>query len=136
MIHLKTQKIIITTDFSDTSLLAIKHGAFLAQFTKGEVYLVHIITKHWEKFNVFEPSISIENIEKASLAVEKKLEDLANDIRKEYGINVKPVVNSGNPTTEIVNFAKQLGITDIQKKTKDELIDMIREIVEQMKEDQ
>ena len=108
MIHLKTQKIIITTDFSETSLLAIKHGAFLAQFTKGEVYLVHIITKHWEKFNVFEPSISLENIEKASLAVETKLGDLANDIRKEYGVKVTTVVNSGNPTTEIVNFAKEI----------------------------
>ena len=53
MIHLNTNKIIITTDFSETSFLAIKHGAFLAQFTKGEVYLVHVITKHWEKFNVF-----------------------------------------------------------------------------------
>jgi nucleotide-binding universal stress UspA family protein len=108
MIHLKTQKIIITTDFSETSLLAIKHGAFLAQFTKGEVYLVHIITKHWEKFNVFEPSISLDNIEKASHAVETKLEDLANDIRKEYGVNVTTVVNSGNPTTEIVHFAKEI----------------------------
>jgi hypothetical protein len=32
MIHLNTKKIIITTDFSETSLLAIKHGGFLAQF--------------------------------------------------------------------------------------------------------
>ena len=60
MIHLDTNKIIITTDFSETSLLAIKHGAFLAQYTKGEVFLVHIITKHWEKFNVFTPSIDPE----------------------------------------------------------------------------
>jgi nucleotide-binding universal stress UspA family protein len=108
MIHLKTNKIIITTDFSETSLLAIKHGAFLAQFTKGEIYLLHIITKHWEKFNVFEPSISLENVEKASNAVEKKLEELAGDIRKEYGINITTVVNSGNPTTEIVKFAKEI----------------------------
>lgn len=108
MIHLKTNKIIITTDFSETSLLAIKHGAFLAQFTKGEVFLLHIITKHWEKFNVFEPSISLDNIEKASGAVEKKLEELASEIRKEYGVKITTVVNSGNPTTEIVKFAKEI----------------------------
>ena len=41
MIHLNTKKIIITTDFSETSLLAIQHGAFLAQFTKGDVYWSH-----------------------------------------------------------------------------------------------
>lgn len=108
MIHLNTNKIIITTDFSETSLLAIKHGAFLAQYTKGEIYLVHIITKHWEKFNVFTPSITIDNIEKASDAVQKKLEELASDIRKEYSVKVTTVVNSGNPTTEIVKFAKEI----------------------------
>ena len=108
MIHLNTNKIIITTDFSETSLLAIKHGAFLAQYTKGEIYLVHIITKHWEKFNVFTPSITIDNIEKASDTVQKKLEELASDIKKEYGVNVTTVVNSGNPTTEIVKFAKEI----------------------------
>lgn len=108
MIHLNTNKIIITTDFSETSDLAIKHGAFLAQYTKGEIYLVHIITKHWEKFNVFTPSITIENIEKASDIVQNKLNELASDIKKEFGVNVTTVVSSGNPTTEIVKFAKEI----------------------------
>jgi nucleotide-binding universal stress UspA family protein len=108
MIHLNTNKIVITTDFSETSYLAIKHGAFLAQYTKGEVFLVHIITKHWEKFNVFTPSITIDNVEKASDAVLKKLEELAADIKAEYGVKVTTVVNSGNPTAEIVKFAKEI----------------------------
>ena len=108
MIHLNTNKIIITTDFSETSLLAIKHGGFLAQYTKGEVYLVHIITKHWEKFNVFTPSITVDNIEKASTAVEAKLEEMAAIIRQNYGVPVTTVVNTGNPTTEIVKFAKEI----------------------------
>lgn len=108
MIHLNTKKIIITTDFSDTSMLAIKHGAFLAQYTKGSVYLVHIIAKHWEKFNVFTPSITLENLEKASASVQAKLDELAADIRKQYGVDVTTVVNSGNPTTEIIKFAKEI----------------------------
>ena len=108
MIHLKTNKIIITTDFSETSYLAIKHGAFLAQYTKGEIYLVHIITKHWEKFNVFTPSITIENIEKASDAVTTKLNELASSIKNEYGVKVTTVVNTGNPTSEIIKFAKEI----------------------------
>lgn len=108
MIHLHTKKIIITTDFSETASLAIKHGAFLAQYTKGEIYLVHIITKHWEKFNVFTPSISLENVEKASDAVQLKLDELANDIKKEYGVAVTTIVNSGNPTSEIVKIAKEI----------------------------
>lgn len=108
MIHLNTHKIIITTDFSETSYLAIKHGAFIAQYTKGEIYLVHIITKHWEKFNVFTPSITLDNIEKVSDAVQNKLDELASDIKKEFGVNVTTVVNSGNPTSEIIKFAKEI----------------------------
>lgn len=108
MITLDTKKIIITTDFSETSLLAIKHGAFLAQYTKGEVYLLHVISKHWEHFNVFLPNVTVESIEKGSGAVQQKLEELAEGIRKEYMINVTTAVSTGSPTSEIVRFAKEV----------------------------
>ncbi|MES2130980.1 MAG: universal stress protein [Bacteroidota bacterium] len=109
MITLNTKKIIITTDFSETSLLAIKHGAFLAQYTKGEVYLLHVISKHWEQFNVFTPNVTMDSIEKGSTAVQQKMEELAAGIRKDYNVNVTTVVNTGNPTSEIVKFAKEIG---------------------------
>lgn len=109
MITLDTKKIIITTDFSETSLLAIKHGAFLAQYTKGEVYLLHVISKHWEHFNVFMPNVSMESIEQGSSAVQQKLDELASGIKKDYGVNVTTAVATGNPTSEIVKFAKEIG---------------------------
>lgn len=109
MIHLNTQKIIITTDFSDTSMLAVKHGAFLAQYTKGSIYLVHVITKHWEKFNVFTPSITLDNLEAASSSVQEKLNEIASGIKKDYGVEVTTVVCTGNPTTEIIKTAKEVG---------------------------
>lgn len=109
MITLNTQKIIITTDFSETSLLAIKHGAFLAQYTKGEIFLFHVISKHWERFNVFMPNVTTESIEKGSDAVQQKLNELAEQIRKDYGVTVTTAIASGSPTSEIVKFAKELG---------------------------
>lgn len=108
MIHLDTKKIIITTDFSETSLLAISHGAFLAKYTKGTVYLMHVISRHWEKFNVFTPSITLDNLEKASDSVQAKLTELANDIKNEYNVEVVTNVATGNPTTEIIKFAKEI----------------------------
>ncbi len=108
MITLNTQKIIVTTDFSDTSLLAIKHGASLAKCTKGEIYLVHVITKHWEQFNVFTPNVTIESIETGSAKVQEKLEEMAAGMRSEYGINVTTMVITGNPTNEIVKYAKEI----------------------------
>ncbi len=109
MITLDTKKIIITTDFSETSLLAIKHGAFLAQYTKGEVYLLHVITKHWEHFNVFMPNVTMESIEQGSSAVQQKMDELAAGIKTTYGVNVTTAVATGNPTSEIVKFAKEVG---------------------------
>ena len=50
MIHFNSSKILIPVDFSDTSLLAIKHGAFLAKYTKGDVYLLHVISKQYEHY--------------------------------------------------------------------------------------
>lgn len=108
MVHLNTKKIIITTDFSETSMLAIKHGAFLAQYTKGSVYLVHVIAKHWESFNIFTPSITMDDLEKANSSVQTKLDELAADIRKEYGVEVNTIINSGNPTSEIIKIAKEI----------------------------
>lgn len=108
MIHFNTNKIIIPIDFSETSLLAVRHGAFLAQYTKGEVFLLHVISRQWEKYNAFEPSITLENLDQASENVQRKLEEVATDIRKNYGIQVTCVVNSGNPTKEIVNLAEEI----------------------------
>ncbi len=108
MIHLSTKTIIIPTDFSETSLLAIKHGAFLAQYTKGDVYLVHVIAKHWEKYNVFASNVTEENLSNALDVVQEKLSELADDIKKNYGIDVKTSVITGNPTTELVAFAKEV----------------------------
>ena len=108
MIHLNTQKIVIPIDFSETSMLAVKHGAFLAQYCKGEVFLVHIITRHWEKYNAFEPVLTLENMDEAAATVQKRMEEIAADVRKEHGVEVTCMVNSGNPTKEIVNYAKEI----------------------------
>jgi len=109
MITLNTNKIIITTDFSETSLLAIKHGASLAKCCGGEVYLLHIISKHWEQFNVFTPNVTVDSIEKGSSAVQVKMSELATEIRRDYGVTVTTAVNTGSPTSEIVKFAKEIG---------------------------
>jgi nucleotide-binding universal stress UspA family protein len=109
MIHFKSQKIVIPTDFSETSMLAIKHGAFLAKYTKGEVFLVHIINAHYLAQNIFLPITRIDDKAEYEQKVEDRLNELANDIKKEYGITVYQVVKTGNPTNEVNAVAKELG---------------------------
>jgi nucleotide-binding universal stress UspA family protein len=109
MIHFKSRKIVIPTDFSDTSLLAIKHGAFLAKYTKGEVYLVHIINVHYLSQNVFLPLARITDKKDYEQKVEIRLSELAAEITKEYGIVVNPIIKIGSPTNEVNVVAKELG---------------------------
>ena len=108
MIHFKSSVILIPVDFSETSLLAIKHGAFLAQLTKGDVYLLHVINRHYEHYAVVEQPVSLEQITRLSANVTEKLNDLANEIRKQYGVTVNNLVNEGNPSIEIIKSAKEI----------------------------
>jgi len=109
MIHFHSSKILIPVDFSETSLLAIKHGAFIAQFTKSELYLLHVVNTPGISQNMFVPTISIEDnsgIEKKALA---KLTEVAGDVTTEYKITPKCIVKIGNPSTEVTSIAKEIG---------------------------
>lgn len=108
MIHFKTGKILIPVDFSDTSLLAIKHGAFLAQYTKGDVYLLHVINKQYEHYAVVEQPMHIDGPEKFEKAATAKLNELANKVKSEYGVTVNTIVKMGNPTKEIISTEKEI----------------------------
>ncbi|MDI9342220.1 MAG: universal stress protein [Sediminibacterium sp.] len=109
MIHFKSRKILIPTDFSDTSLLAIRHGAFLAQYTKGDVYLLHVINAHYLAQNVFLPIVRLVDTTEYEKKVEVRLSEMAQDITKEYGVKVTPVIKTGNPINEVNSVAREIG---------------------------
>jgi nucleotide-binding universal stress UspA family protein len=108
MIHFKTGRILIPIDFSETSLLAIKHGAFLAQLTKGDLYIQHVVNKHYESYAVVEEPVHLDSPNKIETVVNTKLNDLALQIRKDYGVNVNITLSYGNPTREIIKNANEI----------------------------
>ncbi|MBK7669302.1 MAG: universal stress protein [Sphingobacteriaceae bacterium] len=108
MIHFNSNKILIPVDFSETSLLAIKHGAFLAKYTKGDVYLLHVINKQYEHYAVLEQPMHLETPEAYETGASNKLNELASSVSKEYGVSVNTIVSLGNPTKEIINTAKDM----------------------------
>ena len=108
MIKLNTNKILVPIDFSDTSMNAIRHACFLAQLRKGEVLLVHIIPKNHEMFNVIQPELKIDiDMKSAGYAIEQKLEDLCRQLHKEFGIDIKCEVSTGNISQEILKICKE-----------------------------
>ncbi|MBS1651829.1 MAG: universal stress protein [Bacteroidetes bacterium] len=108
MIHFHPTKIVIPIDFSETSMLAIKHGAFTAQLTKCDVYLLHVINTQFTSVDMFLPVVSIENKNEFERKIELKLNELAEDITKKYGVKVITTVRNGNPKQEIIDFTKEI----------------------------
>ncbi len=109
MIHFNSSKILIPVDFSETSMLAITHGAFLAQFTKGDVYLLHIINSTFTKQNVFMPILKLEDPEAFEKKIEARMNELANEIKSEYGVKVECIIKTGSPASEIIDTVSEIG---------------------------
>jgi nucleotide-binding universal stress UspA family protein len=107
---IELKNILIPTDFSETSLLALEHGSNLAKLTKANLHLIHVHKNNWTYFSVIEPQMNIPDISEINKRLERKLEELSENIFKEYG--VKPVTQTieGIPSDEIVSYAKENNI--------------------------
>ena len=112
MNKIKTSKILIPVDFSKTSLNAIKYAAFMAQFTKGELVLVHVQSRS-ELLDIIMPAIKLKDISVITNFLSDKLEKIAADIKKRYGIKVSTFVTTGRITSEIVSLSEETKSTFI-----------------------
>ncbi|MCW3071691.1 MAG: hypothetical protein JWO44_1581 [Bacteroidetes bacterium] len=101
------QKILIPIDFSETSFIAIEHGAFTAQLFKAELVLLHVVEKHWEKFSVVAPELRVEAPSDLVNSIEKRLEETAAEIRAKYGVKSTCITSDGNIFTEIIAVSKE-----------------------------
>lgn len=103
-LHIK--KILIPIDFSETSMIAIEHGAFMAKLYKADVVLVHVIEQNWQKFSIVAPEIRFELPDNILNLAEEKLKEIASKIRKDYGVSSTVVSTEGNICREIVETVK------------------------------
>ncbi len=101
------QRILVTTDFSDQSLNALKKAMALAQSNQAKLELLHVVDV--PVYPVLEdvavmgmPSLWDEELAKTLFSTsEKKLNDLA----KQYGIE-NAITVSGYPGDEIITLAE------------------------------
>ena len=108
MIHFNCTKILIPVDFSDTSMLAIKHGAALAQKTKAGIYLLHVVNVQFASQNMFLPSVSIDQSTIERKATER-MNELAAEVQKEFDVIVQTLIKGGNPAAVVSKVAKDIG---------------------------
>jgi nucleotide-binding universal stress UspA family protein len=107
MIHFNYSKVLIPVDFSETSLLAIKHGAYICQHTGAQLYLLHVVNAHYMSQNMFLPVVNLDQNEIETKALEK-LTQLGREISAEHKVKIQNIVRMGSPSTEVVKVAKEL----------------------------
>ncbi len=108
MIRFHHSKVLIPVDFSETSLLAIKHGAFIAQLTKADLYVLHVINTPLMSQNMFVPLVTIEDQTEIQGKVAQRLALLEQEVKTEYGIGFHAIIKSGNPAKEITQTAQEI----------------------------
>lgn len=113
MIHFNISKILIPIDFSETSLLAIKHGAYMGKSTGATVHILHVINAHYVSQDIFLPVVNIQDQGKIEVVANTKLAQLAADVRAEFGINVETMIRVGPPSNEISKMAKEINASII-----------------------
>lgn len=108
MIHFNTSKILVPVDFSETSQLAIRHAAFIAKETKGQMFLLHVINAQYMAQNMFVPLVEFKADNNIENKAEKKLVELVEEIKTEYDLSIEFIIKTGSPSAEIVNVAKEI----------------------------
>ncbi len=95
----------IPYDFSETADLSLEHAVFMAKLFKAEILLVHIV-----ETVTFTSAIShaLSGFEKkVESASNEKMQELADKLHRENGIEVKVITEVGKIYKKIVHVAKQ-----------------------------
>jgi nucleotide-binding universal stress UspA family protein len=109
---LKINRILIPVDFSETGLLALEHGAFMARIFKADLFLLHVIEMAEFAFNVYDPILLVtdEKDEEKEEAASENLQELSEKIAHEYNVHVTPLISRGKVVSRITEAAKNNNI--------------------------
>lgn len=100
------KKILIPTDFSKTGLLAIEHAAFMARLYKADLYLLHTVEIR-ETYSIYNPYSSITDLKEIEIIALKHLQELAEKLKKEFGLKAKILCSSGRMFAEVITAVKE-----------------------------
>jgi nucleotide-binding universal stress UspA family protein len=103
------KRILIPTDFSKTSLLAVEHAAMITRLSKADLYLLHTVETPDPGY-IFHPVPTSEDIEMMEKECLAQLNKMARELSRKYEITVKTVCKNGRPAYEIVETVKNKAI--------------------------
>jgi nucleotide-binding universal stress UspA family protein len=101
MSKFEIKNILTPTDFSETALLAIEHSAFMARLSKATLHLLHVIKIAEFTYTINNPMAIGTDIKEIENFAMQKLNEIAEQLRIKYGINISTLISKGNPAEEI-----------------------------------
>ena len=101
------KKILIPLDFSETSLLALEHGAYMASLFKADMLLLNVVKPNWTAFSIENSPLPMDALEQQSRYALEKLDALAKKIHEEEAINVETLCETGRVCPVILSAAKK-----------------------------
>ncbi|CAN5810273.1 universal stress protein [soil metagenome] len=101
------KKIMVPTDFSETSKMALAHAAFLSRLLHAELMLVHVQAFDPFYFEIPEPLLVVQDHSKLDNFIEGKLNELADQVEAEYGLRPRHLTITGHVANEIMLLAQQ-----------------------------
>jgi len=117
------KKILVTTDLTHNSSVALKHAVMLSRPSKADIHLLHVIPDVDGSVRAYVTSLMGEgNLEQfetkheesARKSMQKTLEDFAHEEFKDYPDDLKRVVGievaHGQPVTQILKASDQLNV--------------------------
>ncbi len=99
------KKILVPTDFSKTSLLAIEHAAFITRLSKADLYLIHVVEVPDSGY-IYKPLVTVDDINLMEAEGLKQLDIMAKQLSRKHSITVKTICKNGRPAYEIVETVK------------------------------
>ena len=103
-------RILIPTDFSETGMLAIEHGTFMAKLLKAELHLLHVLEVNEYSFDIPEPILRLSNLEAVQGIASKKMSELGESILKESGVKAITQCATGRIAREVVTYVNENNI--------------------------
>lgn len=102
------KQIIIPTDFSDVATEAVHYGLTLAKKLDFEVTILHVLSIPISDIGA-SVTVAEELLEAQKTHISSKINDLANGLKKQYGIQVNTQIEVGMAAEEITELAKKQG---------------------------
>src|ERR1017187_8298306 len=105
------KNILVPVDFSEISEIAMNEAMALSKSLKANVFLIHVV-----EFNGYYSSIAPEiqtnlpTLSDVKSAVEKKMENIQEEIEKCFGRKPEAYITTGFVHTEIIEYSKKNNI--------------------------